>query len=103
MTIDASKITCDQYIHHKVGEPRTIAAWLSGFYHGKKNEVLIDTQGFQANLNLGFVGANWGANWRRAPHCSAACVRFDLCTGNFGPSANCSLDSTRYILWSKSP
>ncbi|MFY9600493.1 MAG: HdeA/HdeB family chaperone [Pseudolabrys sp.] len=51
VTIDASKITCDQFVHGKVGEPRTVAAWLSGFYNGKRNNALIDTQNFQANLN----------------------------------------------------
>ena len=47
VTIDASKITCDQFVHGKVGEPRTVAAWLSGFYNGKRNNALIDTQNFQ--------------------------------------------------------
>ena len=51
VTIDASKITCDQFVHGKVGEPRTVAAWLSGFYNGKRNNALIDTQNFQANMN----------------------------------------------------
>jgi len=31
-----SKITCEQFVHSKVGNPRTVAAWLSGFYHGQK-------------------------------------------------------------------
>ena len=51
VTIDASKITCDQFVHGKMGAPRTVAAWLSGFYNGKRNNALIDTQKFQANLN----------------------------------------------------
>jgi hypothetical protein len=42
---------CDQFVHGKVGEPRTVAAWLSGFYNGKRNNALIDTQNFQTNLN----------------------------------------------------
>ena len=51
VTIDASKITCDQFVHGKVGEPRVVAAWLSGFYNGKRDNAIIDTQSFQANLN----------------------------------------------------
>jgi acid stress chaperone HdeB len=51
VTIDAFKITCDQFVHGKVGVPRTVAAWLSGFYNGKRNKALIDTQNFEANLN----------------------------------------------------
>ena len=34
VTIDATKITCDQFVHSKVGTPRVTAAWLSGFYTG---------------------------------------------------------------------
>src|SRR5689334_2678726 len=51
VTIDASKITCDQFVHGKMGEPRTVAAWLSGFYNGRHNNTLVDTQNFQENLN----------------------------------------------------
>jgi acid stress chaperone HdeB len=51
VTIDASKITCDQFVHGKVGQPRVVAAWLSGFYNGKRDNAIIDTQNFQANLN----------------------------------------------------
>jgi acid stress chaperone HdeB len=49
--IDASKITCDQFVHGKVGQPRTVAAWLSGYYNGKRNSHIIDTQKFEANLS----------------------------------------------------
>ncbi len=48
--IDASKITCDQFVHGKLGQPRTVAAWLSGFYNGKRDNRIIDTQKFEANL-----------------------------------------------------
>jgi acid stress chaperone HdeB len=49
--IDASKITCDQFVHSKVGPPRLLAAWLSGFYNGKRDNYLIDAQTFQNNLS----------------------------------------------------
>jgi hypothetical protein len=51
VTIDASKITCDQFVHSKVGPIRTIAAWLSGFYSGKRNDPVIDLQNFEENLS----------------------------------------------------
>jgi len=51
VTIDASKITCDQFVHGRMGEPRIVAAWLSGFYNGNRNNAVFDTQKFQANLN----------------------------------------------------
>ena len=43
VTIDATKITCDQFVHSKVGTPRITAAWLSGFYNGKHDNRIIDT------------------------------------------------------------
>jgi acid stress chaperone HdeB len=51
VTIDATKITCDQFVHSKVGAPRTTAAWLSGFYHGKRDNRIVDTQEFEENLS----------------------------------------------------
>ena len=51
ITLDATKITCDQFVHAKVGSPRTIAAWLSGFYHGTRDNRIIDLQDFEANLS----------------------------------------------------
>ena len=49
--IDLSKITCDQLVHQKVGPSRLIAAWFSGFYNGKQDNLIVDIQKFQANLN----------------------------------------------------
>ena len=51
ITMDASKITCDQYVHSKVANPRLIAAWLSGFYHGKQDNRVIDLASFEENLS----------------------------------------------------
>jgi HdeA/HdeB family len=49
-TIDASKITCAQFVHHAVGNPRLLAAWLSGFYNGRRDSRVVDVQNFQGNL-----------------------------------------------------
>jgi acid stress chaperone HdeB len=51
VTIDASKITCDQYVHSKISIPNYIAAWLSGYYHAMHNNRLIDVQKLQENVN----------------------------------------------------
>ena len=51
MTIDASKITCEQFVHSKVGNPRTVAAWLSGFYHGQKGATTVDMTAFDENVD----------------------------------------------------
>ena len=42
--IDVSKVTCDQFAGHKIGEPRSVAMWLNGYYHGKFGSTIIDMQ-----------------------------------------------------------
>src|SRR5215212_9569700 len=51
VTIDVSKITCDQFVHSKVSSPTLIAAWLSGYYNAKQNIKLVDTQDLQDNMS----------------------------------------------------
>jgi acid stress chaperone HdeB len=60
--IDISRITCDQFVQGKIGEPRTLAAWLSGYYHGKKGATLVDQQAFQESLNTMEVFCRDGKN-----------------------------------------
>ena len=48
--IDASKVTCDQYVHSKIATPNYIAAWISGYYNAKRNNRFIDTQNLQDNM-----------------------------------------------------
>jgi hypothetical protein len=49
VTIDMAKITCNQLTLEKITEPQNIALWLSGYYHAKRNNTLVDTQGLAAN------------------------------------------------------
>ena len=42
VTVDVTKINCDQFVHHKISEPRLIAAWLSGYYNAKRNNRVLD-------------------------------------------------------------
>ena len=42
--VEVAKITCEQYILFKVADPRDIAIWLSGYYHGKIGSTVLDTQ-----------------------------------------------------------
>ena len=44
VTVDVAKITCDQFSGFKVTDPLNIAIWLSGYYSGKRNNTVIDTQ-----------------------------------------------------------
>src|SRR5262249_32612993 len=48
--IHRAKITCDQFTLYKVTDPQNIAIWLSGYYHGKRDNTLVDTQELTANM-----------------------------------------------------
>ena len=41
--IDVAKITCVQFTLYKVTDPQNIALWLSGYYHGQRNDTTLDT------------------------------------------------------------
>ncbi len=49
VTVDVAKITCGQFAGFKVTDPRNIAIWLSGYYNGKRDNTVIDTQALQEN------------------------------------------------------
>lgn len=51
VTVDVSKINCDQFVHHKISEPRLIAAWLSGYYNAKRNNRVIDLEALDDNMS----------------------------------------------------
>jgi len=49
VTIDAAKITCDQYVGMKITDYRYIALWLSGYFNGKRDNTLVDPQKLAAD------------------------------------------------------
>ena len=68
--VDATKITCDQYVHNKIPTPDfasfsavgslearsmlsrwLIAAWLSGYSHAKSTNLTIDLESFEENVH----------------------------------------------------
>jgi len=72
VSIDVSKITCDEYVHDQIPtsdfisfsalgplpfEARSmlsrwlIANWLSGYYHAKRNNWIVDSESFENNVN----------------------------------------------------
>jgi len=67
VTLDLSKITCDQYVHAKMPTLRQesqetplaranrqrdlLAAWLSGYYNAKRNNKIIDLDTFEDNVS----------------------------------------------------
>jgi len=50
VTLDVSKITCEQLLQNKVAAPRVLGDWLSGYYNGKRNNTL-DTQAVEKNCS----------------------------------------------------
>ena len=44
VTIDISKITCDQFMGYKIINPYSLAMWLSGYYNGQRGNTIIDTE-----------------------------------------------------------
>jgi acid stress chaperone HdeB len=47
VTVDFSKITCEEYILYTVADPHDIAMWLNGYYNGKRNNTVLDAQEFR--------------------------------------------------------
>ena len=49
VTLEVSKITCEQYNAYRITNPHNIAIWVNGYYHGKRGDVTLDTQGLVEN------------------------------------------------------
>jgi len=44
VTIDISKITCEQFLGYKIINPNDIAMWLSGYYNAQRGNTIIDSE-----------------------------------------------------------
>ena len=42
--LDTSKLTCQQYVTSKVVNPRDVAIWMSGYFHGKTGDAMLDIE-----------------------------------------------------------
>lgn len=42
VTVDVAKITCKQYLTGKISTPRSVANWLSGYFHGERGDTTLD-------------------------------------------------------------
>ena len=51
VTLDISKITCWQFATHKVANADHIAIWLNGYFHGKRGDLTVDTQGLAGDTS----------------------------------------------------
>lgn len=41
-TLDVTKITCKQFVSGEITDPRAITIWFSGFFHGMRNNTILD-------------------------------------------------------------
>jgi hypothetical protein len=48
ITVDISKITCEQF--NVMEKQDSVAIWLSGFYHGQKRDPVLDMNGFEETV-----------------------------------------------------
>ncbi|HWM31558.1 MAG TPA: HdeA/HdeB family chaperone [Methyloceanibacter sp.] len=51
VTIDVAKISCHQFATYKIAEPDRIAIWLHGYFHGKRGDLIVDTQELAGNTD----------------------------------------------------
>lgn len=51
VTIDVSKISCDQYLTQRITQTRTMNVWLAGFYAGRQNNPVVDVQAVERSGN----------------------------------------------------
>src|SRR5215813_15141449 len=49
VVVDVSKITCNQFATYKIDNPKYIAIWLDGYYHGTRGDMKVDVQTFEAD------------------------------------------------------
>jgi acid stress chaperone HdeB len=50
VTIDVSKITCEQFRGYTVTNPTNIALWLSGYYNGQRGNTIVEVESFKENF-----------------------------------------------------
>jgi acid stress chaperone HdeB len=49
VTIDITKITCDQYLAGQLTDANTLSAWLNGYLNGARNKTLVDPLSLRAS------------------------------------------------------
>jgi acid stress chaperone HdeB len=51
VAIDIAKITCHQFATYKIAHPDKIAIWLNGYFHGKRGDMVVDSQELAGNTD----------------------------------------------------
>jgi acid stress chaperone HdeB len=47
VTVDVAKISCKQFLLDAVAPTKSVAMWLSGYYHGKHGGTVVDIGALQ--------------------------------------------------------
>ena len=47
VTVDVAKISCKQFLLDAVAPTKSVAMWLSGYYHGKHSNTVVDVGALQ--------------------------------------------------------
>ena len=76
--LDMSKVTCWQYVTYKVTNPKYISVWLSGYYHGKSGDTVVDMQQVVENADKLTAFCTRESGHASAPGCRAGAGRQEL-------------------------
>jgi acid stress chaperone HdeB len=49
VTVDVSKITCEEYLMDTITFSQYVVMWLSGYYNGKRNNTIIEPDAVKKN------------------------------------------------------
>jgi acid stress chaperone HdeB len=49
VTVDVSKITCQQFFMNTITFSQYVVMWLSGYYNGKRNNTIIEPEAVKKN------------------------------------------------------
>ncbi|MFZ2080149.1 MAG: HdeA/HdeB family chaperone, partial [Xanthobacteraceae bacterium] len=49
VTVDVSKITCEEYLTDTITFSQYVVMWLSGYYNGKRNNTIIEPDAVKKN------------------------------------------------------
>lgn len=50
VTIDVSRITCEQFVQYQITNDESVAIWLAGYYAGKRGNTILDPQKLKENV-----------------------------------------------------
>ena len=51
VTVDVSKITCDELVKYEIADPKLIAIWISGYYQGLRKNPIVDKHQTLQNID----------------------------------------------------